>query len=132
RIATRLQPCRFSRGPTNNVQEYWKLATAIIPTMPAVSCTQRLPGGPASQNGGRGPPGAGDGSTAPGWVVMVGPSSRRRARSTREGDAIIADDGGASTGIFREGCLGCGQVPGRLSPFRRKRDGTDKVDNETE
>src|SRR5262245_50742364 len=29
-------------GSTNHVHEYWKLATAIIPMMPAASCTQRL------------------------------------------------------------------------------------------
>src|SRR5438876_6598614 len=42
RTATRVQPYfRWSSG-TNNVQEYWKLATATMPMMPAVSCTQRL------------------------------------------------------------------------------------------
>src|SRR5438045_3690482 len=41
-ISTLVQPCRSSRDGTKRVQAYWKLATAIMPRMPAVNCTQRL------------------------------------------------------------------------------------------
>src|SRR5262249_29218075 len=41
-MATRSQPWRRCIGVTKSVQEYWKLATATMPRMPAASCTQRL------------------------------------------------------------------------------------------